>query len=114
MSTLEPTELLALDRLAGVTLSQVRQHDPTLYGRLAATAADERRSAVLTQFGGASAALREALGRVDYTPGGDDTDLAELVLRGLSAAKVPAEVGQEAARRLVDLNRAGTLADPAG
>ncbi|MFB9235537.1 neuraminidase-like domain-containing protein [Plantactinospora siamensis] len=113
MPALEPTDLLTLHRLSGATLPEIQRQDERLYGQLAEAAGQERRSTVLTQFSGASEGLRDRLGRLDYTPQGDGGDLAELVLRGLRDQQADRDAGREAAERLVELNRSGTLDDPA-
>lgn len=110
----DPTGLQALDRLANVSLVDVRQQDPLLFDPLSARAAEARVQAVGAAFAGASPGLRDALAKVDFSlRDKPERTLRQLIFDSLSAQKVSADIATEATQRVLELEQSSALVDPA-
>lgn len=111
---LNKTQLLALDRLAGTTLKDLRTVDRELYQQVQSKVAVERKATILANFATSSQALRDQLQTIDFSLADQpDRSVKQVIFDALGAQQVTAEVAKEAVEKILELERSNILSDPA-
>jgi hypothetical protein len=107
-------QLLALARLADLTVAEIQKAEPALGKLLADRIAAQRKKTALSDLKGSSAALMDALKKIDYAPASPaGATIGQAIDAGLAAQKADPAILREATRKISALERSGRLADAA-
>jgi Tc toxin complex TcA C-terminal TcB-binding domain/Neuraminidase-like domain len=107
-------QLLALARNADFTVREIEKAEPTLGRLLVQTIGSQRKRTVLSDMKGGSAALMDALQKINFSPTAQTTDtIGRAINAGLAAQKASQSVVREAEKKVSVLERSGRLADEA-